>query len=103
MAVSKKIKPVKEFLHKNLGTYLKAKRQESGLTQQEVADKLGYSTAQFISNFERGLCSPPLNNLKTIIGLYDIAVDEIMDLILKEQEHILRRALKQPLRKKKTA
>ena len=96
-------KPVKEYLHKNLGGYLKTKRQNAGMTQQEVANKLGYSTAQFISNFERGLCSPPLNNLKTIIGLYKIPVEEVMNLILKEQEHILRRALKQPLRKRKSA
>ena len=103
MSTNKKIKPVKEYLHKNLGIYLKNKRQSAGYTQQEVADKLGYTTAQFISNFERGLCSPPLNNLKAIIQLYDISAEEIMTLILKEQEYILRRALKQPIRKKRRA
>jgi len=83
----------KEGLHKTLGTYLKTKRQQLGLTQAEVAKKLSYASPQFISNFERGLCSPPLKNLKTLVNLYQIPVDEIMNLMLKEQEIILRTAL----------
>lgn len=79
--------------HQSLGNYLKDKRVHVGMTQSEVASKLGYSTPQFISNFERGLCSPPLKNLKTLVKLYRIPVDEIMVLIMKEQESILRRAL----------
>lgn len=100
MSNLKKSSKTKEYLHKHLGSYLKTKRQQSGLTQKDVATKLGYSTAQFISNFERGLCSPPLNNLKVLVGLYNVPAEEVLDIILKEQENILRRALKQPLRKK---
>ena len=83
----------KQALHQSLGNYLKNKRNETGLTQSEVATKLGYSSPQFISNFERGLCSPPLKNLKTLVKLYKIPVEEIMTLILEEQESILRKAL----------
>ncbi|MCB0419991.1 MAG: helix-turn-helix domain-containing protein [Bdellovibrionales bacterium] len=89
----------KEYLHKHLGNYLKTKRQQRGLTQKDVASRLGYSTAQFISNFERGLCSPPLNNLKVLVGLYKAPPEEVLEIILKEQENILRRALKQPIKK----
>jgi len=87
-------------LHQNLGAYLKKKRLEAGLTQLEVADDLGYSSPQFISNIERGLCSPPLRNLKTMIKLYNISVNEVMELILKEQENILKAALSGSSKKK---
>ena len=83
----------KETLHKMLGRYLKQRRIRAGLTQSEVAKKLGYSTPQFISNFERGLCSPPLKNLKVLVKLYSLDVEEVMKLIMKQQEHILRKAL----------
>ncbi len=80
-------------LHQTLGEYLKEKRMESGFTQSEVADKLGYSSPQFVSNFERGLCSPPVSNLKTLVKLYKISTDEVVRLIIKEQERDLRHAL----------
>ena len=40
-----------------LGDYLQSKRMKVGLSQGDVATKLGYSSPQFISNFERGLCA----------------------------------------------
>lgn len=89
----------KQTLHRSLGSYLKEKRIKAGITQADVANKLGYSTPQFISNIERGLCSPPLKNLKVLVRLYKIPVDEIMRLILREQETILRKALSAPAKK----
>ncbi len=91
----------KGALHQSLGNYLKEKRIESGLTQSEVAKKLGYSTPQFISNFERGLCSPPLKNLKILVRLYKIDAAELMDLIMEEQENILQKALNVKGRRKR--
>ena len=90
----------KKDLHRSVGQYLRDKRIESGLTQAKVAEDLGYSTPQFISNIERGLCSPPLKNLRTLVRMYRIPVDEIMVIIMKEQEAILRQALGN--KKKKT-
>ena len=84
---------IKQTLHKSLGNYLKLRRVTLGLTQAEVARKLNYASPQFISNFERGLCSPPLKNLKVLVKLYDIPVDELMNLMLKEHESILKKAL----------
>lgn len=83
----------KQGLHRSLGNYLKRKRVEAGITQSDVAKRLGYSTPQFISNIERGLCSPPLKNLRVLVKMYRIPVSEIMKLILNEQEVILRKAL----------
>lgn len=49
--------------HEDLGTFLKKARVQAGLTQKNLADYLGYSSAQFISNFERGISMPPLSKL----------------------------------------
>lgn len=80
-------------LHENLGQYLRDKRINAGLTQAEIASKLGYSSPQFISNFERGLCSPPLKNLKALVKLYKIDANELIRLIIDEQKQVLSTAL----------
>lgn len=80
-------------LFKVLGDFLQSKRVKAGLSQGDVAAKLGYSSPQFISNFERGLCAPPLNKLKMLVQLYDLNGDEVLKLMLKEQEKHLRKAL----------
>lgn len=80
-------------LHQNLGQYLREKRVNAGLTQAEIAGKLGYSSPQFISNFERGLCSPPLKNLKALVKLYKIDANELIRLIIDEQKNVLSHAL----------
>ncbi len=81
-------------LYKELGDFLAAKRTNAGLTQKEVSDKMGYSSAQFVSNFERGLCMPPLNKLKVLSDLYNIDPKELAEFILKFQKQILYKELK---------
>ena len=76
-----------------LGKYLKSKRKENGMSQSEVAQKLGYATPQFISNFERGLCAPPLPKLKTLIKLFNISQEEVIQLMLAQQEKYWKRML----------
>lgn len=76
-----------------LGDFLQSKRVKAGLSQGDVATKLGYSSPQFISNFERGLCAPPLNKLKMLVQLYDLAGEEVLKLMMKEHERHLRKAL----------
>ena len=84
-----------------LGSYLQEKRIKAGLSQGAVATKLGYSSPQFISNFERGLCAPPLNKLKTIIDLYDLNSEEVIKIVLGEHEKHIRKALKAAKGKKR--
>lgn len=76
-----------------LGDYLQARRVKAGLSQGDVAAKLGYSSPQFVSNFERGLCAPPLNKMKTIVQLYDLNSEEVLKLMMKEHEKQLRKNL----------
>ncbi|MBK9322215.1 MAG: helix-turn-helix transcriptional regulator [Bdellovibrionaceae bacterium] len=68
---------------KALSEFLKEKRTLSGLSQKDVAEKLGYSSAQFISNWERGHSSPPIHTLRKLAELYEVNVDEMFDVILE--------------------
>ncbi len=77
-----------------LGEYLQEMRIRAKLTQREVSLALGYSSAQFISNFERGLATPPLKKMKELIQMYRMSVDKVMNLILEKQKEELNIALR---------
>jgi transcriptional regulator with XRE-family HTH domain len=47
------------IVSKEMATLVKSARVGAGLTQMELAKKLGYKSPQFISNWERGESSPP--------------------------------------------
>lgn len=65
-----------------LAEYLTTKRQNVGLSQRQVAAKLGYRTPQFISNWERGVSHPPISAIKKIAAIYGISPEEIFDTIV---------------------
>lgn len=65
-----------------LAEFLKQKRISVGLSQRDVADKLGYSTPQFISNWERGVSQPPINSLKKLGDLYKISAEDLFEVTL---------------------
>ncbi len=76
----------------SIGQYLKDKRVRKNLSQIDVAKVLSCKS-QFISNWERGLCSPPWNYMKTIVRLYSISEKEIVGFLMAEQEKMIRRSL----------
>ena len=53
--------------HEQIGHIIKEFRVKSGLTQMELASKLGYNTPQFVSLFERGLSKIPLETMGKLI------------------------------------
>jgi transcriptional regulator with XRE-family HTH domain len=53
-----------------LADFLKNARTSAGLSQKEVAAYLGYKSSQFVSNWERGLSSPPIGTLRRLCRLY---------------------------------
>src|SRR4030088_952625 len=63
------------------GKYLREKRENAQLSQGEVARKLDYSTAQFVSNWERGLAAPPADKLKKLVNLLEIPEEEIINML----------------------
>lgn len=77
-----------------LGEYLQEMRTKANLTQREVSLALGYSSAQFISNFERGIAVPPLKKLKILVKMYNMPVDTVMEMILDAEREIISTALR---------
>jgi transcriptional regulator with XRE-family HTH domain len=78
---------------RSLSDYLKRKRLDSGLSQLDVAKTLGYSSPQFVSNWERGLVSPPLETIAVLVDLYKIAPSEVIEQILLETREYLETTL----------
>lgn len=78
---------------RNLNDFLREKRLQSQLSQLDVARVLGYSSPQFVSNWERGLVSPPLETIAVLIDLYKVPANEVIDRILDETRHHLEEAL----------
>ncbi len=73
-----------------LGSFLKNAREKAGLTQQEVAQRLSYTSAQFVSNWERGVSSPPLDSLPKISILLKISPRSLIETLHKYQDELLR-------------
>lgn len=85
---------------RTLNDYLRQKRLDSGLSQLDVARVLGYSSPQFVSNWERGLVSPPLETIGVLIDLYKVPANEVIDRIVDETRDYLEANLKTSRRKK---
>lgn len=68
-----------------LASFLKDKRIEANLSQKDVADFLKYESAQFISNWERGLSSPPITILKKLADFYGISPEKLFEVVLEEE------------------
>jgi len=86
---------------RSLNDYLRQKRVESGLSQLDVARELGYSSPQFVSNWERGLVSPPLETIAVLVDLYKIPSAEVVGRILEETRDYLEASLGKKAKKSK--
>jgi transcriptional regulator with XRE-family HTH domain len=82
MATSKKNISQKKF--GSFGSYLKTAREKRNITQSELAKRLGYSTSQFISNWERGLCDPPLDAIPEISQFLGLSKRDVVSVILEQ-------------------
>ncbi len=74
-----------------LSEFLKEKRVTAGLTQSEVARKLGYSSPQFVSNWERGLANPPVFVLRDLTKMYKVPADQMFELLVEDVKADLHR------------
>jgi transcriptional regulator with XRE-family HTH domain len=66
-----------------LAEFLKSRRSQVGLSQKDVAKSLGYSTSQFVSNWERGISQPPVSVLRRLADLYKIDAEEMFKVLLE--------------------
>jgi transcriptional regulator with XRE-family HTH domain len=73
--------------------YLKDMRIKKGISQRELAEMLGYTSGQFVSNYERGMCPVPLEKVKDMIGLLNLDSTKVVNLIQEDRKKSLLIAL----------
>ncbi len=71
-------------LSPKLGKFLKKWRNAVGLSQGDVSKECGYSTSQFISNWERNKSKPPPEAWPVIIRKYKISQVELFQIMLED-------------------
>ena len=79
--------------NKQLGELVQKHRKQKGLTQMELAMKLGYDTPQFVSIIERGLAKIPMNTIGQLIILLDIPEKKIVQMHLDAYQTILKQEI----------
>lgn len=68
---------------KTFGEYLKEKREKKGLSQSQVALKLGVSP-MMVSNYERNNFEPDLRKIVTLSVLLEFSIDAILKKYFKK-------------------
>ncbi len=76
-----------------LASFIKKYRTKAGLSQKDLAFQLGYTSAQFISNWERGQAAPPANILAKLVSALDAPKNEIFDIMLQLSKEKLQESL----------
>ncbi len=84
-----------------ISEYLKGRRLELGLTQYEVARRLGYSSPQFVSNWERGIANIPRKVFPQLVKMYRMNTGETKRLLFAEAQRQVECALQQIFEKRK--
>lgn len=64
-------------MNKQVGKRIKDLRQQLGLTQAELADKVGF-TSQTVSNWESGLREPDIDALVKLSSLFSVSLDYLL-------------------------
>lgn len=62
---------------KKIGMFLKDLRNEKGMTQEQLGEKLGVSN-KTISRWETGKYMPPVDCLNMLSDIYNISINEIL-------------------------
>ena len=71
-------------MKKTLGTMIAELRKQHGMTQLELAEKMGV-TDKAVSKWERDLSCPDINSIPNLAEILDVSVKELMQ-VEKEAE-----------------
>ncbi len=84
----------------NLGNSLFSARKKSGMSQEEVAERLGVSR-QTISKWETNETLPDIRQSKRLAVLYHLSLDELIDfdVDVKEIEEVIQRTSEETQKK----
>ena len=68
------------------GTMIAALRKEQGMTQLELAEKMGV-TDKAVSKWERDLSFPDVNSIPKLAEIFNVTVDEMMHVKADKKEN----------------
>ena len=82
---------------KDIGKFLKKCRAEAKVTQRSLAETAGLTSAQYISNIERGLV-PPSNEILTLyIRNCELNLNTVVDFLSDQNKKVLKAELAEKL------
>ncbi len=70
----------------NIGARIKKLRNKAGMTQDQLAGRLGIS-GQAISKWETGVTMPDISLLPELAGELGVSIDELFDLTVEQKMH----------------
>ena len=70
-----------------LGMMISSLRKEKGMTQLELAEKMGV-TDKAVSKWERDLSYPDINSIPKLAEIFGVSVDELMQVKTATKENI---------------
>ena len=92
---------------KKIGKYIQTKRKELGLTQAELAERLGMSNKS-VSKWERGVCLPDVSIYMELCEILGVSLNEFIagedlseDRIIEKSEENIVEVTKNELIKRK--
>lgn len=63
-----------------LGKLIAKRRKELKVSQSQLAEALGYSTPQFVSNWERGISKVPVDKFRRISKKLKIQLNQMVEM-----------------------
>lgn len=72
---------------KSFGSMIAALRKEKGMTQLDLAEKMGV-TDKAVSKWERDLSFPDVHSIPKLAEIFDVTVDELMQVKTDTRENV---------------
>ena len=76
-----------QMKRQTLGRMISTLRKEKGMTQLELAEKMGV-TDKAVSKWERELSFPDINSIPKLAEIFEVSVDELMQVKTETKENI---------------
>ena len=80
MSICNYIDMEKADILREFGKNLRAERSRAGLSQDELAEKMGICAGKHIGTIERGETNPSLTTLVAIMKALDITFDKLFEI-----------------------
>lgn len=68
---------------------IKYLRKQHGMSQQELANRLGLRSAGAISKWEEKVSNPPIAKVRQIAEIFDRSFSDLCDIDIEKREHDL--------------